>query len=101
MTTILHPERFDPTAGERGLIDCEHHARYWWAARAASGRAVLDAACGEGYGSAILAAAGATQVVGVDLDPAGLRQGARPPTTSSSSWATCASSRSTTTHSTS
>jgi SAM-dependent methyltransferase len=34
------------------------------------GRTVLDAACGAGYGSVILAAAGATRVVGVDLDPA-------------------------------
>jgi len=70
VTTILHPERFDPASGERGLIDCEHHARYWWAAQAVAGRTVLDAACGAGYGSAILAEAGATRVVGVDLDPA-------------------------------
>jgi SAM-dependent methyltransferase len=72
VTTILHPERFDPASGERGLIDCEHHARYWWAAQAVSGRTVLDAACGAGYGSAILAEAGATRVVGVDLDPAAI-----------------------------
>jgi 2-polyprenyl-3-methyl-5-hydroxy-6-metoxy-1,4-benzoquinol methylase len=69
VTTVLHPERFDPAGGQGGLIDCEHHARYWWASQAVAGRKVLDAACGTGYGSAILAAAGAAEVVGVDLDP--------------------------------
>jgi 2-polyprenyl-3-methyl-5-hydroxy-6-metoxy-1,4-benzoquinol methylase len=68
VTTLLHPERFDPAGGQRGLIDAEHHARYWWAAHAVAGRKVLDAACGTGYGSSILAAAGAAEVFGVDLD---------------------------------
>jgi SAM-dependent methyltransferase len=78
VTTILHPERFDPRAGQRGLIDCEHHARYWWAAQAVAGHEVLDAACGTAYGSAILAAAGASRVVGVDLDPEALASVAPP-----------------------
>jgi SAM-dependent methyltransferase len=78
VTTILHPERFDPEAGHRGLIDCEHYARYWWAAQAVAGREVLDAACGAAYGSAILAGAGASRVVGVDLDPEALAGRATP-----------------------
>lgn len=50
------------------LIEAEHLARYWWVARLASGRRVLDAGCGTAYGSEILAQAGADEVVGVDLD---------------------------------
>lgn len=50
------------------LIEAEHMARYLWAAQFAAGRRTLDAACGVGYGSKMLAAA--TEVVGVDLDTA-------------------------------
>lgn len=46
----------------------EHYHRYLWAAPLASGRRVLDLGCGEGYGSAILAGAGAAAVTGVDVD---------------------------------
>ena len=60
-------ERFVPGTADGELIEVEHLARYWWAAQAAEGRAVLDAGCGVGYGSALLARAGATEVVGVDL----------------------------------
>jgi 2-polyprenyl-3-methyl-5-hydroxy-6-metoxy-1,4-benzoquinol methylase len=60
-------ERFVPGTADGELIEVEHLARYWWAAQLAVGRAVLDAGCGVGYGSAILARAGATEVVGVDL----------------------------------
>ncbi|GAA0508494.1 hypothetical protein GCM10011581_19510 [Saccharopolyspora subtropica] len=47
----------------------EHYHRYALAARFVRGKRVLDLACGEGYGSALLAAEGA-EVVGVDIDPA-------------------------------
>ena len=50
------------------IIEAEHIARYAWAAQFADGRRVLDAACGMAYGTAMLAAAGAKEVVGVDLD---------------------------------
>ncbi len=50
------------------IIEAEHLARYAWAAQFAAGKRVLDAACGAGYGSGMLSAAGATEVVGVDLD---------------------------------
>jgi ubiquinone/menaquinone biosynthesis C-methylase UbiE len=46
----------------------EHMARYAFARRYASGKRVLDAGCGTGYGSAELAQA-ASDVVGVDVAP--------------------------------
>lgn len=60
--------------GERFTPECvreiwlEHMHRYAWARRFARGRRVLDAACGEGYGSALLAGV-AAEVLGVDIDP--------------------------------
>jgi len=44
----------------------QHLARYRWASSFATGRRILDAACGTGYGTKILAEAGATVVMGVD-----------------------------------
>jgi O-antigen biosynthesis protein len=46
----------------------EHYHRYALAAPFATGARVLDLACGEGFGPALLAA-GAREVVGVDIDP--------------------------------
>ncbi|MGH3752495.1 MAG: glycosyltransferase [Pseudonocardiaceae bacterium] len=46
----------------------EHYHRYALAARFAAGARVLDLACGEGFGPALLAAE-AREVAGVDLDP--------------------------------
>ncbi len=57
-------ERFVP--GLPGEIWIEHWHRYHFAARWAAGRRVLDVACGEGYGSALLATV-AAHVTGVDL----------------------------------
>ena len=62
-----------PFTGERFTPECvreiwyEHWHRYAFARRLAAGRRVLDAACGEGYGSAMLSEV-AADVVGVDLD---------------------------------
>jgi ubiquinone/menaquinone biosynthesis C-methylase UbiE len=56
-------ERFTP--GLEGQIWYEHWHRYHFAAAFAAGKAVLDAACGEGYGSALLARH-AARVTGVD-----------------------------------
>lgn len=62
--------------GERTLPGVAHE-NYWFqrhvvayrlVAGRAAGRAVLDAGCGEGYGPALLAAAGARRVVAADLD---------------------------------
>lgn len=63
-------ERLIPAAYGGSVVLAEHLARYRFAARLARGRDVLDAACGEGYGSAMLAAAGAASVVGIDIDAA-------------------------------
>ena len=62
------PERFDP-ATMSGLIAAEHLARYWLAAGLARGLEVLDAGCGLGYGTEMIARAGASRVVGIDLAP--------------------------------
>jgi len=59
-------ERFIP--GVPGEIAYEHCHRYAFARQLAGGRRVLDAACGTGYGSALMADVAAI-VVGVDIDP--------------------------------
>jgi len=58
-------ERFIP--GTAGEIWHEHWHRYHFAAPLVAGLAVLDVACGEGYGSALLAAHAAT-VTGADIE---------------------------------
>lgn len=61
-----------PFTGERFTPECvreiwyEHWHRYAFASVFARGKRVLDAACGEGYGAALLARQAAS-VVGVDL----------------------------------
>lgn len=57
-------ERFVP--GVCGEIWTEHWHRYHFAARFAAGMRVVDAACGEGYGSALLARTAAS-VTGADI----------------------------------
>ena len=58
-------ERFIPNiSGEE--IEIEHIQRYHFAATAIKGLTVLDAACGEGYGRAILAE-NAAKVYGLDV----------------------------------
>jgi 2-polyprenyl-3-methyl-5-hydroxy-6-metoxy-1,4-benzoquinol methylase len=61
-------ERLIPDLQRDELIYAEHLARYRLAAQLVSGRRVLDAGCGEGYGTRLLVAGGATSVVGVDID---------------------------------
>ncbi len=64
-----------PFTGERFTPECvreiwyEHWHRYAFARRHVVGRRVLDAACGEGYGTALLATV-AREAVGVDVDAA-------------------------------
>jgi GT2 family glycosyltransferase/SAM-dependent methyltransferase len=57
-------ERYLPEIG--GEIRLEHMHRYAWAERYCRDRSVLDVACGEGYGSAMLAER-ARSVIGVDI----------------------------------
>jgi 2-polyprenyl-3-methyl-5-hydroxy-6-metoxy-1,4-benzoquinol methylase len=66
-----------PLTGERTLPDVpeenywyrRHLAVYEWIATRIGGKRVVDMACGEGYGSDLMAAAGAASVVGVDANP--------------------------------
>jgi SAM-dependent methyltransferase len=75
MTEEIQGEALEPT-GERlvperqhgEVVHAEHLARYLLAAQLAESRRVLDAACGEGYGTNLIAAAGAASAVGIDLD---------------------------------
>jgi ubiquinone/menaquinone biosynthesis C-methylase UbiE len=64
--TNEHPDPFDPAESSGTLTDNEQRGRYSWAGQAAAGADVLDAACGNGYGSLILANAGARSVTGID-----------------------------------
>jgi 2-polyprenyl-3-methyl-5-hydroxy-6-metoxy-1,4-benzoquinol methylase len=57
-------ERYVPQVG--GNIELEHLHRYLLAKQVVAGKTVLDIACGEGYGSAMLAQA-AQKVTGVDI----------------------------------
>lgn len=61
------PERLAPTDNDGRLIVAEHYGRYLWAAQLARGKKTLDAGCGTAYGTKLLADAGASQVVGVDI----------------------------------
>src|SRR5438874_12503867 len=58
-------ERFVP--GTEGEIAHEHWHRYAFARGLVAGKRVLDVACGEGYGSALLCEV-AQSVVGIDID---------------------------------
>lgn len=60
----LTGERFVP--GAAGEIWYAHWHRYLFAAQLVAGRNVLDVACGEGYGSALLARS-AGHVIGADM----------------------------------
>ncbi len=62
------PERFDPVSMRGDLVEAEHLVRYRWASALARGKRVLDAGCGLGYGSRMLAEGGATAVNGIDVD---------------------------------
>jgi O-antigen biosynthesis protein len=61
-------ERLIPTLQHGELVHAEHLARYGLATELAESRRVLDAACGEGYGTGMIASAGARSAIGVDLD---------------------------------
>src|SRR5213593_900297 len=67
LTTIpeFTGERFVPSCS--GEIAYEHWHRYAFARRFAAGKRVLDAACGDGYGTALLGTVAAS-VAGIDVD---------------------------------
>lgn len=64
----LPPERIVPDTLEWDLYHYEHIQRYQFAARQCQNKRVLDAACGVGYGTVLLAEAGAPCVTGIDID---------------------------------
>jgi 2-polyprenyl-3-methyl-5-hydroxy-6-metoxy-1,4-benzoquinol methylase len=64
----LTGERTLPDVPEENYWYRRHLAVYEWIAGQVAGRRVVDLACGEGYGSAVLARCAAT-VVGVDANP--------------------------------
>jgi len=65
----LTGERTLPDIPEENYWYRRHQVVYRWIAERVSGLRVVDMACGEGYGSDLLAAAGAASVVGVDANP--------------------------------
>ena len=67
----LDGERFIP-GQMHGDVELEHRHRYCFAAELVAGRRVLDIACGEGYGSALLAKS-AQHVIGVDIADGAVR----------------------------
>lgn len=67
-------ERIAPGHFPVGVVR-EHEARYHWAARYVSGKAVLDVGCGTGYGCWLLARSGARHVMGVDIALPALQHG--------------------------
>lgn len=66
------PERFVPERMGGTLLAAEHLLRYWWAAGAVRGADVLDAGCGVGFGTRILAQSGAARIVGIDVSEAAI-----------------------------
>jgi SAM-dependent methyltransferase len=65
----LTGERTLPDVPEENYWFQRHLVVYQWIARRTAGQRVVDLACGEGYGSDVLAAGGARSVVGVDANP--------------------------------
>ena len=64
---MAYPERIVPDETPSGILAL-HLKRYEFARPYATGKAVLDAACGTGYGAAYLGEV-AARVLGVDVDP--------------------------------
>jgi len=64
----LTGERTLPDVPEENYWFRRHLVVYEWVARRAYGRRIVDLACGEGYGSAVLAGSAAS-VVGVEANP--------------------------------
>ena len=65
----LTGERTLPDVPEENYWYRRHLVVYEWTARQVAGLRVADLACGEGYGSDVLARGGAARVVGVDANP--------------------------------
>ena len=66
MSLDFSGERYVPGVSS-SRMEADHLARYEFARDFVAGKEVLDIACGAGYGSALLAEAGAARVHGVDI----------------------------------
>jgi SAM-dependent methyltransferase len=66
----MNVERAKPGTPQWAELAAPHLSRYLFAAERVAGRRVLDLGSGAGYGSAVLRAAGAATVLGVDADAA-------------------------------
>ena len=77
LTVLAAKERM--TVGEwvPPWLRYQHEERYEFAANMAAGKRVLDAACGNGYGSLLMRERGARAVTGVDIDWDAVQQAAR------------------------
>jgi|GEM_PF-606091 len=62
----------NPNLGYDAYLAAQHVVRYALLENCVSGKRVLDAACGEGYGAALLSRWGAIDVVGIDNCPAAI-----------------------------
>ncbi len=69
-------ERMIPDFHHDAVVYAEHMVRYIFASRFVRGKRVLDVASGVGYGSNLLKAAGADQIVGIDYSEQAVRYGA-------------------------
>jgi len=69
-------ERMIPEFHHDAVVYAEHMVRYIFASRFVEGKRVLDVASGVGYGSNLLKAAGAEQIVGIDYSEQAVRYGA-------------------------
>jgi SAM-dependent methyltransferase len=63
----VHVERLEPTSMGWIRYGFQHLQRYTFALAMVRQKRVLDVACGPGYGSYVLAANGALEVIGVDI----------------------------------
>lgn len=61
------PETLDTGPGPNSDDENQHLARYRFAEEFVEGSTVLDIACGTGYGSYLMARAGAAKVIGMDI----------------------------------
>ena len=65
--TMKVAERFSLDARMPSWIRFQHLARYEWCRELVAGKSVVDAACGTGFGTRIIAEAGANKVQSFDL----------------------------------
>lgn len=64
-------------SSKTNIIYDEHLVRYQLASQLVAGKTVLDVASGSGYGSHLLAKAGAKEVIGVDIDKAAVAEASK------------------------